>query len=121
MDTHLLHIGFKHNNVDKAFYTYHKNGKLAAMLSTTVDDFYLSSLNQQIENEFFSYMSSLFDITTPNDTIKIDFLSLRIYKTNLETSVDQTYHIYKNLITGYFDPGHSPKITDTPIRATPTY
>ena len=91
------------------------------MLSNTVDDFYLSSVNQQVEDEFFSYMLSVFDITTLKDTTKIDFLSLRIYKTNLGTSVDQTYHIYKNIISGYFDPGHSPKITNTPIRATSTY
>ena len=66
-------------------------------------------------------MSSVFDITTPKDTNKIYFLCLRIYRSKFGTSVDQTYHIYKNILSGYFDPGQNQKIIDTPIRANPTY
>ena len=89
--------------------------------STTVDDFYLSSISKHVKDILFQYMSSVFDIISPSDTSKIDFLSLRIYWSKFGTSVDQTYHIYKNILSEYFEPGHTTKIIDTPIRADPTF
>ena len=80
------------------------------MLSTTYDDFSLSSIDKRVEDTLFKYMPSVFDIISPIDTNKIDFLSLRIYCSNFGTSVDQTYHIYKNTISGYFTLGHTTKI-----------
>ena len=91
------------------------------MLSTTVDDFYLSSIDKQIEDIFFQYKSSVFYITSPSDTIKIDFLSLQIYRSKFGTSLDQTHHIYKNILSGYFEPGHTTKNIDTPIQVEPTF
>ncbi len=40
LDAHLTENGYVCNNVDKAFFRYHCNNELMAMLSTTVDDFY---------------------------------------------------------------------------------
>ena len=91
------------------------------MLSTTVDDFYLSSIDKQIEDIFFQYKSSVFYITSPSDTIKIDFLSLQIYRSKFGTSLDQTHHIYKNILSGYFEPGHTTKNIDTPIQVDPMF
>ena len=86
------------NIIEKAFYTNHKHGKLPTMLSKTVDNFYLSSIDQQVEDTFFKYMSSESGITSPKNTNKIDFLSLHIYFSKFGTSVDQTYHIYKKIM-----------------------
>ena len=121
LDQQLTKIGYINNNVDKAFYTKHKDEKLIAMLSTTVDDFYLSTINKQVQDDFFTSMSAVFDITSPKKSNIIDFLSLRIYHSEYGTSIDQTQHIHKNVLSHYFPPGYNAKIVDTPIRADPTY
>ena len=65
LDTHLRNIGYINNSIDKAFYTHHRAGHLVAMLSTTVDDFYLSTKTTGIQDEFVTSLSSMFDITIP--------------------------------------------------------
>ena len=121
LDQHLTKIEYINNNVDKEFYTHHRNGKLVAMLSSTVNNFYLSSIDKNFENDFFQYMSSVFDITSPANTNEIDFLSLRIRRSDKGTSVDQTNYIYRNILSTYFSPGDTVAVIDTPICAKPTY
>ena len=65
LDAQLTKHGFICDNVDKTFYTYHRNNNLVAMLSTTVDDFLLSFKTPDIRDEFFQFMSTDFDVTTP--------------------------------------------------------
>ncbi len=65
LDNQLTKHGYVCNNVDKAFYTYHLDGHLIAMLSTTVDDFLLSFKDTSVRDEFFTFMGKAFDVTTP--------------------------------------------------------
>ena len=80
LDNQLNKHGYNCNNVDKAFFTYHHQGELQAMLSTTVDDFLLSYKHQHVCDTFFTFMADAFDITTPGCQREISFLSLRIFQ-----------------------------------------
>ena len=121
LDTQLNQHGYVCNNIDKAFYTYHDNDTLMAMLSTTVDDFLLSSKTPQIRNDFFTFMHNAFDITTPGFQTQISFLSLRIYQSENGISLDQTQHIHTNILATWFPTTSTVKHHDTPINAHPTY
>ena len=99
LDAHLTKHGYTCNNVDKAFYTYHQDGELNAMLSTTVDDFLQSFKTLLIRDQFFQFMGEAFDVTTPGLQKELSFLSLRIYQSQHVISVDQTQHIYKNILS----------------------
>ena len=121
LDSQLQKHGYTNNNVDKAFYTYHDQTELVAILSTIVDDFLLSFKGPSIRNEFFKFMQDAFDITTPGYRQQFTFLSLRIFQSESGISIDQTQHIYTNILSEWYD---NPKITkkhDTPIKAHPTY
>ena len=66
-------------------------------------------------------MQDAFDITTPGYRQQFTFLSLRIFQSESGISIDQTQHIYTNILSEWYD---NPKITkkhDTPIKAHPTY
>ena len=120
LDSQLSKNGYINNNVDKAFYTHHRDNELVAMLSTTVDDFLLSFKSSSIRDEFFSFMTQAFDITTPGYQSQLTFLSLRIYQSTEGISVDQTQHIYANIVLEWYN-NNDTKRTDTPIKAHPTY
>ena len=102
LDALLTKHGYTCNNIDKAFYTYHQNNQLMGMLNTTVDDFLLSFKTTQIRDEFFAFMRTAFDITTPGYQTEISFLSLRIYQLDDGISLDQTQHIHANIIQPWF-------------------
>ena len=121
LDAQLTKHGYICNNVDKAFYTYHKDNQLSAMLSTTVDDFLLSFKHPTIRDEFFTFMRNAFDITTPGFQPQLKFLSLRIYQSDQGISIDQTDHIYKNILTDWFQNDTQYQKHDNPIKAHPTY
>ena len=121
LDGQLHKHGYICNNVDKAFFTYHHNGELQAMLSTTVDNFLLSYKHQHVCDQFFQFMTNAFDITSPGYQQEISFLSLRIYQSEYGISVDQTQHIYSNILLDYFGEDNNIKRNDTPIKAQPTY
>ena len=121
LDAHLTNHGFVCNNVDKAFYTYHRDNELMGMLSTTVDDFLLSFKTTDIRDEFFRYMRQAFDITTPGFQNEFTFLSLRIYQSEHGISVDQTQHIYTNILAEWFKNNNDIQHHDNPIKAHPTY
>ena len=121
LDSQLTKHGYKCNNVDKAFYTHHINDELVAMLSTTVDDFLLSFKTPNIRDDFFQFMEAAFDITTPGFQHELKFLSLRIFQSEHGISIDQTRHIYENILEPWFKSNTNIKIHDNPINAHPTY
>ncbi len=122
LHTQLTTLGYVRNNVDRSFYTKRdSHDQLEAMLSVTVDDFLLSYRNDKIQNEFYTHLSTAFDITTPSDITKLKFLSLNIYQSEYGTSIDQTNHIHSNILTSWFEDGHSPKITNTPFPTDTTF
>ena len=74
VDSQLSKIGCIRNNVDKAFYTHHQNRKLSAMVSTTVDNFYLSSIDKQVEDEFSIVCLQILISRLPKTQMKWIFL-----------------------------------------------
>ena len=121
LDAQLTKHGYVCNNVDKAFYTYHIDQTLVAMLSTTVDDFLLSFKEIRIRDHFFSFMTDAFDVTTPGIQQRLKFLSLHIYQSKHGISFDQTCHIHTNVISNWFQNRNNYTRQDTPIKAHPTY
>lgn len=99
----------------------HLDGHLIAMLSTTVDDFLLSFKDTSVRDEFFTFMGKAFDVTTPGYQQEINFLSLRIYLSEHGISLDQTNHIYTNILAEWFDNNPCVKRHNNPIKAHPTY
>ena len=120
-DRQLTTHGYICNNVDNAFYTYHIQGNLVAMLSTTVDDFLLSFKTDIICDNFFQFMGDAFDITTPEFQYELKFLSLHIYQSEHGISIDQTRYIYTNTLSDWFNNDTDIKRHDNPINAHPTY
>ena len=121
LDNHLTKNGYKCNNVDKAFYMYHQQNELVAILSTTVNDFLLSFKTDPIRDNFFQFMSIAFNITTPGYQEELTFLSLRIYQSPHGISVDQTQHIYTNILLDWFKDNNNFKRHNNPIKAHPNY
>ena len=101
LDNHLTKNGYVCNNVDKAFYIYHQQNNLVAMLSITVDNL-LSFRTKSIRDKFFTFMGKVFDITTPGYQQELTVLSLKIYQSLYSISVDQTQHIYINILLEWF-------------------
>ncbi len=121
LDSQLTKHGYICNNVDKAFYTYHIQGQLAAMLSTTVEDFLLSFRTTSVQDDFFQFMGAAFDITTPGYQQELTFLSLHIFQSEHGISIDQTRHIYTNILSDWFPKDTNIKQYDNPINVHPTY
>ncbi len=121
LDAQLTKHGYICSNIDKAFYTYHSNNELLAMLSTTVDDFLLSFKHPTIRDHFFKFMSEAFDVTTPGYQTQLTFLSLRIYQSEHGISVDQTNHIYNNILSDWSSHKINYQHHDNPMKAHPTY
>ena len=121
LDGQLTRNGYTFNNVDRAFYTYHRDCELQAMLSTTVNDFLLSFKTTSIRDTFFKFMSDAFDITTPGYKQELKFLSLRIYQSKHGISMDQTQYIYTNILLEWFKDKDNIKQNEIPIKAHPTY
>ena len=91
------------------------------MLSATVDNFLLSFQHHSIRDDFFEFMSKAFDITTPGYQQELTFLSLRIYQSLHGISINQTQHIYTNILLDWFKDNNCFKRHDHPIKAHPTY
>ena len=68
------------NNVDKAFYTYHKKNKLMTIVITMADNFLLSYKDEAVQDKFFASTMATLNITTPSDQDKLTSLSLRLYQ-----------------------------------------
>lgn len=62
-------FGFIRNNIDHSFYVKHNlQGEIEAMLSITDDDLLLSTKQSSLQEQFYTHLSSAFDITTPSDS-----------------------------------------------------
>ena len=66
-------------------------------------------------------MQQAFDVTTPGYKQQLTFLSLRIYQSEDEISIDQTQHTYTNILLEWYGNTQNMKCQDTPIKAHPTY
>ena len=109
-------IGYVQNNFDYSFYTKHdKNNEVEALLYITVDDFLLSYRDESTQQNFYNHSSSAFNITTPSNITKLNFLSLAIYQSNFGTNIDQTNHIQCKIIAPWFTNSHFPKFTNSPF------
>ena len=69
-----------------------------AMLSTTVDNFLLSYKDEAIQDRFFVFMMTTFDITRPSDQDEFTSLSLCLYQSSAGISINQAEHIYPNTL-----------------------
>ena len=109
LDSQLKKHRYNKNNVDRAFYTHHQGKELVAMLSTTVDNFLLLFKDTSVRDTFFQFMQQAFDVTTSGYKQQLTFLSLRIYQSETGISIDQTQHIYTNILSEWYDNKHNIK------------
>ena len=92
------------------------------MLSTTVDDILLSYHDTTVCDKYFAFVTAAFDITTASGNVdELTLPSLHIYQSSSGISLDQTQHIYSNILLRRY--GHSTplKHTDNPTKAHQTY